>query len=202
MQRIRHRKLTAIVAIALAVTAGIAFGRSATTTPAAGAWAWSNGVPGAPITPSTVMSGAAERSGVSTASLHTVKSAGVGNRQASILAGSGSNGDVCIAHAGYGYSGAFRCLGGSGPTSPLLDFLTVGGSEPDVVSFATLVGLVRSDVSRLVVTLANGRQVELKLNVWRGFGYAANSADTLPQSIDAYGNDGNLIAHEEVAPTA
>jgi hypothetical protein len=72
-----------------------------------------------------------------------------------------------------------------------------GGPRPDRVGWASVVGLVRSDVRRLVAELADGSRSELPVNRWRGFGYRA-APETAALALLAYDRDGALLERAEL----
>lgn len=80
----------------------------------------------------------------------------------------------------------------------IVRFESNGGPRPDQVGWASVVGLVRSDVSRLVAELADGSRRELPVNPWRGFGYRA-APETAALALLAYDRDGALLERTELS---
>jgi hypothetical protein len=82
----------------------------------------------------------------------------------------------------------------------IVRFEAGGGPRPDRVGWASVVGLVRSDVSRLVAELEDGSRRELPLSRWRGFGYRAGPK-TAALALLAYDRDGALLERTELHRT-
>lgn len=74
----------------------------------------------------------------------------------------------------------------------IVSFETAGGPRPDRVGWASVIGVVRSDVGRLVAELADGSRRELPINRWRAFGYRA-APDAAALALLAYDRDGALL---------
>jgi hypothetical protein len=79
----------------------------------------------------------------------------------------------------------------------IIRFEAGGGPRPDRVGWVSVVGIVRSDVRRIVAELADGSRRELTLNRWRGFGYrsAPGSAALV---LQAYDGEGALLERAEL----
>ena len=80
----------------------------------------------------------------------------------------------------------------------LIHLVSSGGRSTRTVNWATVLGVGRSDVTRVAVRLANGRERELQLNEWRGFGYVATRREDFPAELIAYGEQRRLFGSEEV----
>jgi hypothetical protein len=139
---------------------------------------------------------AASQAAVDVESVREVAKAGSDERQLSLLVGRGSDGQVWLARKGPGSISQFTPLANV-PTHAVATFEIFGGPRPNgngyVVGWQTLVGFARSDMTRVVVTLQNGREEVIPLNPWRGFGYSATSKERLPVSVHAYRADGKVV---------
>jgi hypothetical protein len=71
-------------------------------------------------------------------------------------------------------------------------FESESGQRADRVDWASVVGIVRSDVTRLVAELADGTRRQVALNSWRGFGYASEPG-VAARKLLAYSRDGELL---------
>jgi hypothetical protein len=83
----------------------------------------------------------------------------------------------------------------------IVRFEASGGPRPDRVGWASVVGLVRSDVSRLVAELADGSRSELHVNRWRRYGYRAGP-EIAALALLAYDRDGALLERAELSRPA
>ena len=153
--------------------------------------------------------------------------AGEGRRRASILAAAGTDGTICLAHrgggaAGSGFAGQFSCVdeeygflpswrslwpaprpldGTPAPVAEkraVIHFVSGGGPNPRTVGYTTLVGVARSDVTRVVLRRQDGSEQELELNQWRGFGYSATEEAAFPAALLAFREKKRWIGSEEV----
>lgn len=173
-------------------------------------WTWEEGVPGRPIKADDLVRGIAGLSAGSTSpvdidTLREVVSAGRGLRRYTLVAARGLDGRVCLGARGQAVVQSFYCLTASGPAAypfapnpALLPQVRYGGARARSVDYATLVGVARADVTRVVVRLANGSARELPLNRWRGFGYAAESREELPVTVIAYTVKRQLLGSDEI----
>ena len=80
----------------------------------------------------------------------------------------------------------------------MLLYSTEGGPTQFVADHASLVGIARPDVAKVVVKTAAGDELALPLNVARGFSYDSSSSSTLPKSITEYDQNGATLDTEEV----
>jgi hypothetical protein len=175
-------------------------------------WTWPEGVPGEPIKPPEIVRGMNETAGtrllprVDLATLREVVSAGNGRAAESILAARGVNGDVCLTEvAGDGSrGGAFRCVHDEAPAGGLTPlqqgvFLAAsgGGHRGSVVDYATVLGVVRSDVGLVELELQDGETIELPLNRWRSFGYSTTEPRRFPKTLTIYRTWSSLFSHHE-----
>jgi hypothetical protein len=77
----------------------------------------------------------------------------------------------------------------------IFPFTAYGGSRPDRVTWATVVGFVRSDVVRLSVVTESGETRRVQLRPDGGFAYAARMRAALPRELRGYDAHGRLVAH-------
>jgi hypothetical protein len=141
----------------------------------------------------------AARANVAASSLRRVVATGDGNDSLELVVGVGGDGRLWVGEGGESWATEFvpleRRVARSGA---VVEFLRYGGASTDATDHAELVGFVRSDVQRVVVTRADGAQVTLPLNDWRGFAYSASSATALPTKIQAFDAKGRLVAEKAV----
>jgi hypothetical protein len=153
-------------------------------------WHWDGGVvPGAPYAATANVQTAASQAGVVASSVREAVQAADG---LSLLFGQTASGALCSADTSPEFLSDFSCLSGWTDNFALLYYETDGGPQWGVTDHASLVGVARSDVSRVSITATNGTS-DLALNQWRGFSYVASSASSLPLSITAYASDGTPI---------
>jgi hypothetical protein len=175
---------------------GAVFGDEPTPT-----WTWPEGVPGEPITPPKLLVSMNEMANgrwadpVDIQTVRQIVTAGSGNAEGAFYAARGLNGDVCLTKLGGGgnFGTPFSCLHDPARKGmPTMDSramvtgMASGGHRGSVVDYATLIGVVRADVGRVELTLANGQTIELPLNRWRGFGYAATDPSRFPKTLSVY----------------
>ena len=79
----------------------------------------------------------------------------------------------------------FSCMNDAAKKLALIRYVVSGGPTLGVSDSATVVGVTRSDVSRVVITRADGGEQELTLNESRGFAYEAVGAASLPVALTA-----------------
>jgi hypothetical protein len=153
-------------------------------------WHWNGDVvPGAPFAATANVQTAAIQAGVVASSVREAVKATDG---LSLLFGQTASGALCSADTSPEFVSDFSCLSGWTDNFALLYYETDGGPRLGVTDHASLVGVARSDVSRVSITTTNGTS-NLALNQWRGFSYVASSASNLPLSITAYASDGTPI---------
>jgi hypothetical protein len=132
-------------------------------------WTWSAAVPGTPT---------------------DVAAAGVAVRDVRELAAAGAF-RLVAASEGSGRLAVGPVVDGRAQLEPLD---AAAGGRPLVVFTAAssdgsgqaLVGMARSDIDRVAVTLGDGSQTDLPLNEWRGFSYLAAAAERAAVEVDAY----------------
>jgi hypothetical protein len=208
LQRAGHRGRRRTVAV-LAVAALV--GGLLLATPALGlraelfgdaptpTWTWPEGIPGEAVKPPDLLisvNQSANGRGPDPVDISTVRkivSVGEGWGKSTYFAARGLDGDVCLAKmSGYAGSG-FECL--HDPPKPGVQpideraFLigeSGGGHRGSVVDYSTLVGVVRADVGRVELELADGETIEVPLNRWRGFGYYATDPKRFPKTLSVY----------------
>lgn len=188
----------AVVAIAAAVLATTTMAGEGRT--ADGRWVWDQRVPGTRDLqlPATGQAAAqaviaiSERQ-VDPLSLRRVISAGIGRRELVLIAAQDATGAPCLSFISGGGGRQFSCLEESVGNSAIIRFVADGGTKLGIVSWVTVVGVVRSDVSRLTVVTTAGEERKLALNQWRAFAYAPSSGPDFPTALRAYGTDGSLI---------
>ena len=183
-----------------------------------GTWTWPGGVPGRSIEldPPVRKLVALPPSGpgIDVSTTREVISVGSGLSERGLLAARAADGELCFSATLAGAFGAFGCpfrehlFRGGGltlPTEPppslraVLYWLSVGGAHPRVVDRATIVGIARSDVTRVVVRVRGGAERELPLNEWRAFSYAADRPDELPTALVAFRRERRwVLGSEEV----
>ena len=158
-------------------------------------WSWPDGMPGRSAQIPNILRDMAERQApprfprVDASTLREVAAAGSADRRLQIVAARGLGGQVCLASGSVGFAKPFSCIddpetyaGGRA----LIREQVAGGHRGSVVDYTTIVGLARSDVDRVELDLADGRTIELPLNRWGGFGYAAERPQDFPRTLRAY----------------
>ena len=194
-------KLLVVVAVAAVPPMTSACGEiDAVPTPGsraeAGTWTWGeDAVPGERVDADhATRSVASTTPAVDVTTLREVISVpGVAGRHV-LLAASDAAGTPCFSFQGDGaFAKEFQCLNAEMKRQPVLHFAASGGSEPNVVRWSYLLGITRSDVQRVVLTLQDETQLDLPLNEWRAFSYAAASPAMLPKMVTALGQDGGVL---------
>jgi len=191
------------VLLTAAATAASAFGlasRAKTDAPSiappSAAWQWPS-EPGKAILPSSSLAAFANQAGVGVASIHSVATAASG---LSLVVGTDASGRWCTAATGDNVTN-FNCLTSRSDNFAILLYSVDGGATADVTDHASVVGVARPDVARVVVGTADGSQVDLQLNQWRGFSYDASTAAAVPKTITALDGGGKTIEVEQVGST-
>lgn len=177
-------------------------------------WTWPEGVPGDPVSvPETVRLAGIERQAfgrdrlgtdVDFATVRQIVAAGSGDQRQAQLAARGLHGDVCLAVVD-GHFPRFRsvspfgCLHRRAYTAKQAVFVneSTGGHRGSVVDYVTLTGVVRADVGRVEVELADGQTIELPLNRWRGFGYYTTDPRRFPTTVSVYRTWSSFFRHHE-----
>lgn len=225
-RRLRGRRSSRVVILALALALGVVALGLFVAAPALGfrpvaevfgseptpSWTWPEGVPGQPVEPPAIVRSMNQDTGtrllprVDLATLREVVSTGRGLAAETVLAARGTNGDVCLANvAGDGSrGGAFRCVHDSAPTGGMTPmqqglFLAAsgGGHRGSVVDYATVLGVVRSDVGLVELELQDDETIELPLNRWRGFGYSTTNPQRFPKRLTIYRTWSSLFGHHQ-----
>lgn len=159
-------------------------------------WTWSPGVvPGTVVAVSSDIGADASRAGVAVSSLRAAATASDG---LTLLFGRNASGALCSAESSPQVLGQFNCLNAWSDNFAILLYSTYGGPPGGVADHASLVGVARSDVTRVSVTTSNGT-VDLPLNHWRGFSYTASSTKDVPLSVTAYNAAGTALDTHDVA---
>ncbi len=171
---------------------------------------FSGGVPGKRVQADTLVAEMARASGVDPEEIHEVVQAREGREAYVLLAAPRKDGEICLSQAAVTGSrffmvGDFSCA----PTAlapvtrfadqAMLVWQSGGGERPTVQSSMAIVGLARSDVTRVVAVAPGGRQKELGLNEWRAFAYAGRSPEPFPLELRAYSESGALLASDPIS---
>jgi hypothetical protein len=127
--------------------------------------------------------------GIVASTLREVVSVGQGQQRNQLLATTNTQGTICVAQRG----GSFLCLDGRYDPYAVVTFPMFGGSSLSVVDWASVVGIARSDVVRLVLSLEDGKTVEMMPDKWRSFSYVADRASSLPTELRAYDAGGRVL---------
>jgi hypothetical protein len=204
----KYRRTRIVIASGLFVVAALALGVSRVASPADAAkakqdrlWTWAARVPGVRMEDAPLAVEAARAAGLDTSTVRSVVATGTGRGVARLVSASSRSGGVCFAVTAVGETSNFSCRQLDGKDA-LIIRLVYGGSSLGSVDHATVVGVGRGDVGSVSVTTANGTVRTLAMNRWRGFGYAAVEAESLPTALSAYGKNGSLLQHVELGPIA
>jgi hypothetical protein len=215
MPRIIHSKMRislAVMGIAALVLLSIAWADNASTaggntSATAATWTPGGHLPGVPLARSTnlsargVQAAVAISSGIDAQSIREVVSGGAFGLRLRLITARGPNRAPCVSFiTESGGAGQFSCFDSSSGEGALVRFAFSGGSIVNKTDWTTLVGLARSDVSRVTMLTQNGNERSLALNRWRGFTYSAASASDFPAALRAYGADGSLIDELQTLP--
>jgi hypothetical protein len=149
---------------------------------------------GQPINAAGAIQTFAARSDVSPSSIRQIVASSSG---LTLIVGQNSSDRPCTASAGTTVSN-FNCLSDWSDKFAMLLYSTEGGSTLFAADHASLVGVARSDVVKVVLTTADGAESTLALNEAHGFSYDSSSASTLPESITAYDQDGQPLETEAI----
>jgi hypothetical protein len=97
----------------------------------------------------------------------------------------------------HGWDGwEFPMYGRGDEARAVFSYVAYGGPEPASVSWATVVGFVRSDVSRLVVTTVDGKRRHVPLTRTGGYAYATAEPSALPREVTAVDAAGRPLGRE------
>jgi hypothetical protein len=160
--------LAAVLIAAVLLAAGLLLAAGAQSSDQTASWSWTAAVPGTP----------------------TSRVAGGAGPDVRELAAAGAF-RLVAASAGSGRLAVGPVVDGRAQLEPLD---AAAGKQPLVVFTAAssagggqaLVGVARSDIDRVAVTLGDGSQTDLPLNNWRGFSYLAAAAERAAVEVDAY----------------
>lgn len=158
-------------------------------------WHWPGGVPGRRITVDRTLRRAARRSEVGPDSIREAVVTSSGHR---LLFGLRQDGRLCTAEANWRIVTTFDCLSDWTDRFAMVFYVLTGGPDRGTVGSASIVGVVRPDVRRVVVLTAEGTPVRLTLNRWRAFGYSTSVRRRLPTFVMAYDGAGRLLQREDV----
>jgi len=199
--RLRSTKFAVAAVAVLAVAATfVAVSDSGSAQGTHGARGWTlKGSAGKKVAGSVMLTAAARQAGVDPNSVREISSAGPSNARVALLAGS-AGGQTFIAREGPGYTTPFIALAGviNRQSPAALTYVSTTGTSSGEVTSATLVGIARSDVERVVITLANGMTVDLPVNRSHGFAYLGNASTGIPTSATAYAANGIRLSTERL----
>jgi hypothetical protein len=133
--------------------------------------------------------------GINSSSLRELTSINRGELKNELLASKNASGAPCVAQRG----GDFLCLDSRYDPYAVVVFPWAGGSALNVVDRASVLGIARSDVARVTVSLHDGSSVDLPLGKWRTFSYVANRAASVPTVLNAYDAAGNALQTVDLA---
>lgn len=160
------------------------------------AWLWSANVPGNRVVASDEVLAALEMSpDIDPTTVRETITAGSGKRSVTLLAARNHSGQLCVGAVSSLTTGALSCLNGAVESESVITFQASGGTEIGNTRWATIVGIVRSDVERILISLNDGSQRKLPLTGWRAFAYAADSWNELPVALTSLDSDGAVIHH-------
>lgn len=187
-----------LLVIAAAISAGVA--RAVTSSDSAiGEWVWPQGLGGQVVAdPAGQVSSMAAASGVR-GPLRAIATGRSGQGSLSLIAGRNASNDVCI---GYSQQDGqqvlqFQCLAPDDART----VLWVGGSGGATAAstdWTALAGVVRSDVTQVVLVLADGSTRDLPLSAQRAFTYYADSKTPPELALVAYGADGSKLETDDL----
>lgn len=149
-----------------------------------GNWTWSGGsVPGRAIAADQILTRmVADSPGIDSGTLTEVASVSGGELPNQLLAAKNASGTTCVGQRG----GSFLCLDNRYDPYAVVVFPWVGGSTLNVVDRASIVGIARSDVARVTLSLQDGSRIDLAPDKWRSFSYVAGGAASVPIELRAY----------------
>jgi hypothetical protein len=179
------------------------FVTSGPSTGASGAlakWKWDRGLPGEPTIPTDLTTRAARFSDVIPSTIQNVIA--VKNNEGGLLtisAGYDASGKTCFGFTGYGVGREFNCLDARIGDFAVLPYVSMGGRTLQSVDHAAVMGIARSDVSRIELTLVDGSRRKLSVNTWGAFAYLAGPGNSMPKTLEAYGADGSLLQEVNVS---
>jgi hypothetical protein len=202
--------LAAIIAIVLLAVAWADKTSTSTGRPthASGTWTPGGTLPGVRLTNSTltargqagVQAAVRISHGIDAQSIREVISGDVVGLGLRLITARGPGGTPCVSFiTEAGGARQFSCLD-SANGDALVRFAASGGSTVNKTDWTTLVGLARSDVSRVTLVTQDGSERTLELNRWRGFAYSAGEPGAFPASLRAYSEAGLVIDEVPTLP--
>jgi hypothetical protein len=168
-----------------------------------GSWVWPVGLGTQAVDdPSGLISNEASASGIH-GPLRAIASGPSGDGSFALVAGRNVSNEVCIAYSQHDGQQVlqFQCL----PPDDARRVVWVGGSGGRTATstdWTALTGVVRSDVTRVVLSLADGTTRDLALNAQRAFAYYADSRAAPESALDAYGSDGSKLETDDLRSVA
>jgi hypothetical protein len=137
---------------------------------------------------------AAQRAGVRRSSIRVAAASNGTNWNAQLLEGRDASGSSTFAISSAIFQAPFVRLTTltQGGTNALVVFPVFGGSQLGSTSRATILGLARDDVARLVAVFPDGTQRDVPL-LFHAFAYSANEIRSIPTTLNAYDAGGNLV---------
>jgi hypothetical protein len=187
-----------LLVAAAAISAGVARAVTSSDT-ATGEWLWPDGLGARAVAdPLGQVSSMAAASGVR-GPLRAIATGRSGQGSLSLVAGRNASNDVCIGYSQQDGQQAlqFQCLAPDDGRK-LLWVGGSGGATASSTDWTALAGVVRSDVTRVVVVLADGSTRDLPLNAQRAFTYYADSKTSPEFALIAYGADGSKLETDDL----
>jgi hypothetical protein len=202
--RARPRLLALLL---LAATAAVSVGVARAMTTAESApeqlWTWPQGLGQQAVDdPSGVVSAVASASDVR-GPLRVIATGRSGHGSVALIAGTNASHDVCI---GYAQENSqlglqFQCLAPDDARS-VLWIGASGGRTASSTDWTSVVGVVRSDVTRVVLLRADGSTQDLPLNAQRAFTYYADSQESPESALATYGTGGAKLESADLRSVA
>ncbi len=146
---------------------------------------------------------AAREVGVDASTLVEISAVGGGLSERAVIAGKGEGGALNVAFFGGRSHTGFSPAGELVNSGKALFISVATAGEPTTVRQVGVIGLVRSDVERIIVDSTDGDSTTIPLTRWGPDGYAffaTDSSDPLsfPSLVRAYGPDGALVGEQKV----
>jgi hypothetical protein len=196
-----NRRLAVVAVLALVAAAsayGLSSGSADATDYRALGWTWPSGLPGKPVPVSGQIQALAEineRAFVAASEIEVVESRDGALRFVGVLT---ARGVPCFAAVGRMIA-PLKCVDALPPEMPLVLDGSAGGASATRTVYQVVLGVARSDVGRVELTLENGATRPLPLRPGRSFAYGATAPAPLPRSIAAYAADGSTLFEAEIA---
>ena len=199
-RRAAQLPLVAAAALGLVVLAGVPAwllanvergGQTDVAAPTAVAtWGWRDLVPGKPVAADPLLDVAARESGVAPARVAKLLAHGSGRERVTLVAAADA-GRVCFAVRAGRFVGDFLCPRRLDPEVLIQFSVDQVGRGPR--AGVRLLGVARSDVGRVVLTLSDGTATTLALNRWRAFAYSSRPRSAPPRLLTVFGRGGALL---------